>query len=397
LPRPESRFDDRGIIYVRHGEPLRIIRTPHLGSGLQQNESWLYDTPEGGIRMLHFVHFGELLGRGDTYAEFLLVHQVPCHATYVADRARYDDRFTPYVHRCSPTDRLMLSANVRGDAFHSLRTDSHRPGFGRPLPFAYEWHSFRAANGATELVAMLALTGAVDEPRPPTTHVTLAVIDTAQDRVSTTNTSTESDRATFSVRVLPAAHAIQRITVRAATDSDWGGFAGGPIAILDFSRDTLMLSDLLLGIPTEDGAAHAWLRGDLAIDVMPGREFRNEPLRVYYEIYNLAENAPYQTEIVVERVRGGLSGLFGGAQTTRLRFDGIARLDARGNHAEVRDISAALGAGRWRLRITVTETATGRAVRRQREFSVSPVPDRGAQRIMPPASDPLHPVSTGSR
>jgi hypothetical protein len=88
LERPELPFDDRGIIYIRHGEPFDIIRTPDAAR--VQTESWAYRMPDGNFRMVHFANYGtaertsaavgdpaatgangEL---GEAYDEFILVY-----------------------------------------------------------------------------------------------------------------------------------------------------------------------------------------------------------------------------------------------------------------------------------------------------------------------------------
>src|SRR3954466_7933961 len=45
-------FDDRGIIYIRHGEPSS--RATYAAPGLEPNESWRYSRPEGDL-IFHFV------------------------------------------------------------------------------------------------------------------------------------------------------------------------------------------------------------------------------------------------------------------------------------------------------------------------------------------------------
>src|SRR3954466_4321943 len=45
-------FDDRGVIYIRHGEPSS--RTTYAAPGLEPNESWRYSRPEGDL-IFHFV------------------------------------------------------------------------------------------------------------------------------------------------------------------------------------------------------------------------------------------------------------------------------------------------------------------------------------------------------
>ena len=45
-------FDDRGVIYIRHGEPNS--RATYAAPGLEPNESWRYARPEGDL-LFHFV------------------------------------------------------------------------------------------------------------------------------------------------------------------------------------------------------------------------------------------------------------------------------------------------------------------------------------------------------
>ena len=45
-------FDDRGIIYIRHGEPSS--RATYAAPGLEPNESWRYSRPDGDL-LFHFV------------------------------------------------------------------------------------------------------------------------------------------------------------------------------------------------------------------------------------------------------------------------------------------------------------------------------------------------------
>lgn len=55
-PMPGERrepFDDRGLVYVRYGEPNRVIET--FGGRLHPNETWIYTTPEGAYQLFHFV------------------------------------------------------------------------------------------------------------------------------------------------------------------------------------------------------------------------------------------------------------------------------------------------------------------------------------------------------
>ena len=52
IPEAGLRYDDRGVIYIRHGLPSRTIS--HSGEGLYPNETWIYRRDEGDM-VLNFV------------------------------------------------------------------------------------------------------------------------------------------------------------------------------------------------------------------------------------------------------------------------------------------------------------------------------------------------------
>src|SRR5438128_4287974 len=61
----QTEFDDRGLIYIRHGDPDRRAQYSSpgtvLGSGLEPNESWLYrHPPPDGNLIFHFVSRGDV-------------------------------------------------------------------------------------------------------------------------------------------------------------------------------------------------------------------------------------------------------------------------------------------------------------------------------------------------
>lgn len=398
LQRPDLPFDDRGIIYVRHGPPFDVIRSP--GGSFSDTESWAYRVPEGGFRMLHFVRYGSAEvgrstagnpfaavadgGAGDAYGEFVLVWNLPCA---IADdrRALYDRRIA--LLRCNEYDRRAISAEVRRDARAALATDSDSPGFARDLPFAFDLFTFRGAGGMTDVTAAAVIPGDAIVPAPASggvardLDVSLIVVDTMFDRVARTDTTLRLTRPSpagagdllrlyVTLPVRPGRDQAQRIIVRDNADASHGQLYGGGLDVPDYSRSDLMLSDIVLAEPDSDGT---FRRGDVSLALVPTREFRGGAFRAFYEIYNLAADAAYETEIVVEKAGGGigglLRGLFGGATIVRLRFDGVAPARS-GLVAELRRVDTSLGAGDYRIRIRVTELDPGRTAERERGFTV---------------------------
>jgi hypothetical protein len=399
LERPDLPFDDRGIVLLRHGEPVRIIRSV----GGLQNESWVYPALEGGYRLLHFANYGSPGGSGggagdpftsnadgaigQGYAEYVLVYNLLCGPDYLADRILFDPRLR--FASCDDFDRRSISAEVRRDALAALRTDSHGPDFAKRLPFVYDIFAFRGARGLTDLTAAIELPAADLQPTPSAVGTARAirasfiVADTLDRRVTRIDTTLvvrlplERERdavvlALLYMPVVPGAGLAQRLVVRDAADSASGAMLGRYLDVPDFYGDSLMLSDVVLAAPGQDGP---FRRGSASLRLVPTREYGGGAFDVFYEVYNLAPDRNYSTALLVERDGGGLGRslkrLFGGGgPEVRLRFEGRARPESDGVVREVRAVETNLPPGRYRLRITVTDGVTGASVTRERPFTV---------------------------
>jgi hypothetical protein len=385
LERVDLPFDDRGLIFVRHGEPRRVIRT--LDPDLPQNESWLYDGIDGRDRMFHFANYGSPLpagsgisrSAGGGYAEWLLVYNLPCGGQYAADRATYEPRLTTLARRCDAIDVRMISAEIRRDAYEALRTDSDFPPFTRPLPFTYDLYTFRG-EGGTELTAVLAVTeapdavGAVDALQ--TLDVSLIVMDTASSTVARADTTVAVPReratpavANLTLRATPSSSAQHRILVKSSADPGHGRLRGGPVHIPDYSGDTLMISDVVLAADSTG----EWRRGEVRLLAVPSAEFARGEIDVFYEVYNLRPLSPYTTELLVEPVGGGplraIGRLFGRDRRVHLRFDGIAP-QSTNVVRELRHMTAPLRPGRYRITVTVSTPGRNARPTRSREFTI---------------------------
>jgi hypothetical protein len=292
LERPELPFDDRGIIYIRHGEPFDIIRTPDAAR--VQTESWAYRMPDGNFRMVHFANYGtaertsaavgdpaatgangEL---GEAYDEFILVYNLPCFGGFVGDRVLYD-RSLIALTRCDPLEIRSVSATVRRGVREALRTDSDAPDFERDLPFFYDLHTVRGETGLTDLTAAIVIQGSGIDPVAAAGGVTygldvaLIVVDTMFQRVTRFDTTLwlpsprrlgpdEWLRTHVTLPVSPSTESIQRLIVRAAADRSHGQLFGRAIALPDYSRPGLRISDVVLASPDSGGT---WSRGGVSL------------------------------------------------------------------------------------------------------------------------------------
>jgi GWxTD domain-containing protein len=390
LDRPDLPFDDRGLIYVRHGEPFDVIRTPNAFA--PPSESWVYRDPDGGFRVLHFDNYASAerslaaVGNpqassgsmGAAFNEYVLIYNLPCDADWAGERAAYDRRLA--LLRCNEFDRRSISAEVRRDAFTALRTDSDQPAFARDLPFVFDVYTFRATGSLTDITTALALPAnhTVSDTTAVRYPLDLSVIlaDTVAGRVARTDTTVSDAAASGATSVLHATVAVPagnsqalRVLLRENPDALHGRIAGRTLDVPDYSGTHLMMSDVVLASLDVGGT---FRRGDVSLRLVPAGEFPQGAFQVFYEIYNLAPESRYQTEVIVERRRGGIGGalrrLLGSGPIVRLRFEDVA-ID-EGVVRELRRVETSLGHGQYRLRVRIMDRTTGQTAERIRDFFV---------------------------
>ncbi len=374
-----SRFDDRGEIYLRHGKPDEVLRTPVPGRPMGESESWLYRMPDGSSRIFHFFRVN---------GGYSLPYNVPCDRDWALDRAPLDPSVGRLAVGCSPGQTTLNSADVRQLYHEALESDSHYPRFSRDLPFFYDLYTFRGQSGKTVVVAAFAVPADKlekshdDKGSHYRFDVSLILADTASGTISRTDDSTSVStrrllggddllRTHLEVQVPPSLTTLQRVIVTDATAPGIGQLYGGPFPIPDYSGKQLMLSDIALGRPDTTGG---WKRGQVTLALVPTSNFPGGNFSVFYEVYNLPAGRNYTTEITIERLDKGtaakLRDLFGGGEDIDIRFAGESTAGPDATLPELRRVEAPLGKGRYRLTVTVRDTSTGQSTRRSRLFRI---------------------------
>ena len=131
--RTQWEVDDRGVIYMRHGEPAKRVSSV---AG-PPNESWAYDLPDGR-KVFHFLG-SRTLG---TTAATTLVAALPLDADMLDARANLDTRYADLASRIqgylaqaasvATRDRVVnpvaASADVTGASNPSVAGRDARPG-----------------------------------------------------------------------------------------------------------------------------------------------------------------------------------------------------------------------------------------------------------------------------
>lgn len=391
-------FDDRGIIYIRHGQP--DDRAFFNAPGLDPNESWRYDREDGPL-VFHFV------ARQDVQ-DFRLVESlfdVLGFATATALRNERDiqgyqliDGLLRSREFLAPIYGRMIAAGRGGT--NEMLTDERILG-ARAIARGTTTDSWplRFEQGIQAGVAVLVVGAEADGPRvqlaialpaaslrgqPVDQGIGYAVrvrasitgrdglraaaIDTV--RSFRTRAAIPSD-GTLLVRV-PLAVAPGTYTVRAAIETDAGGMLvpRDTVTVPGSTPGPIGLSDLAVGTRR---VALSWAPTDRdTIWVNPLRRFtRQDRMELHYEVTGLAAGASYRTEVTIRKEGGGsiFSRLFGGGAALRLRSTdvhpgGIARI-----HREL-DL-AGLDPGRYTLQVQV-RGADGPEAERRSAFVVVP-------------------------
>lgn len=413
-------FDDRGVIYVRHGAPAEIIRTSDVD--LRPNETWVYHA-NGRDQLYNFV----VLRDGTDYrlVDDLLAALdpstggVPAEAAQklLRDRQAYEPRYASLAGRFDSharstrrrsidsgfgeslsesvqsisTAQQTIAADMREQALVALATDSDQPDFKDELPFYYDLYAFKGKQGLTDVTAAAAIPGTSLFSQSMGTQFiysiqgSLIFIDTVSGAItrkdsvftylsSHTLGQYEHLRMTIDMSVPPAKAGIHRIVLRDRINPGMGQLYGGNADLKSFSSPGLMLSDVILA-ESEDGA---WQRGDAKLGLVPPRQFEEKkPLKLFYEIYNLPAGASYRTEISMAPVEGitgfgRIKRLFGGSDgKVQLQYDGQAPAHTRGTLQELKEVTAEIKPGKYKVVVRVTNLDNQQSVRSETLFVVS--------------------------
>jgi hypothetical protein len=261
--------------------------------------------------------------------------------------------------------------------------EEHRiaPSLVGPLPFFYDFYTFRGADGGTLGVAAVAVeAGELKREREEDEvryrfDVSVVLADTALRSVTRTDDSVfvAAPRALpgehllftqLEVETRPSASTVQRVIMTDATRPGIGQLYDSAFPIPDYSGSELMISDIALGRPDAEAG---WRRGDITLALLPTSQFPRSAFEVYYEVYNLPPGHRYTTELVVQpRDQEGGDA----EEPVRLRFSGEAEDVVDGALQELRRVEAYLPRGAYRLTVTLTNEETGETARRSRTFEV---------------------------
>ena len=322
-----EELDDRGVIYVRHGEPQ--IRLRPFVFGLMPNETWRYHRADGDL-LFHFSAGYDDAGGGDLY-DYRLVESVL--DLRGASDARIDQlllsrqtlsplygrmlNWGPYgAARASGRERAIGRVSID----YGTRTDSYELQFARPLTATANLIAVGERNGVPLAHFVFGLgpaeTTATEEPEGVSypIRVRVVVLDGAEHAVASADTAIvfrldrPLQRGQYLIGRVELPLPPGRWSWRAAIDQ---GEEAGVILPRDTVRvaalgPALALSDLALGV---EPASATWRPAGAEpvlltpFDLFPERS----ELRLYYEAAGAVPGAEYRHEIAVFRMKGELA------------------------------------------------------------------------------------------
>lgn len=320
-----TRFDDRGVVYVRYGEPRDKIIT--VTYGIQPNETWTYPRADGDF----LLHFAANAG-GDIHDHRLIrsimdIGGVTGSADTPATFFAFKDRCEVYAPYCKflnwgrygqekilRAERIIVANSVSW----AVTTDGDDLRFNRPLQAITKAFAVGRAADDRQLIHV-AYQVALDRPDSLPEQVAFRVPLRVRVNLSDSLGHSRGWVDTTTSILLPGGgvtarqvDAVGRVTLTAPAgrwryqvalsydDSTGRVIRSDTVAVGRFDGTRLAVSDLVL---SKDGKGAPWAPapGDTAWFNPRTTWSRSDVLAVYHEVYGLEPGTEYREDLVLRR------------------------------------------------------------------------------------------------
>ncbi len=378
-----EEFNDKGLIFIRHGEPDEQVRT--VGENVPFNESWLYyETPEKSEMSFHFMVAKS--GNDWRFAPIIT------NRSMLVDRLMWGNIYYR-LYRADAIDRLNYEREMaeisRKSVKIGLSTDRHTWQDSIDsfiVPFSIE--TFRGEDGKTLLELSYVL--------PSSTIAEQISQDLKEIDV-------EKGFAIYNTEFREILNKREQINLNLKDKNDFIGyrrfeleageyvlsFHAEPIdlnliggwkintKLEDYTLPGLKMSDIQLASRVEPATIKSeFEKSGLAIYPNPRWTFQGgDPIHIYFEIYNLSQdsqgNALFTIDYDLLKVKGnnrGIMNLFGllrsGAKkSVTIHSDRNSQSDFSSEYLAI-DVSE-LDPGEYELTIKVSDIMEGETVERR--------------------------------
>ena len=354
-----TEFDDRGIIYIRHGEPTRratFIIQGTIGGDPRLNETWEYDRTEG-LLIFHFLAREDLQDYKLVESLFDILGfeaaislqrdwNASTYAGLANDLLYSRDAISPIYGRllssgASGAQRYMNEERLMGrrSIERGTTTDTHEFSYARELGARTGMMALGGPDQSSILHVTYAIAGSSLQPVSSErgllypVRLRLSALDRVGRPVVTIDTTrvffaraaVPKDEFLVGALQIPVAPGWIRYRLGLEQSPDNGVMLPPDTMIVgDFSGRHLEMSDLVLGARS----AHLTWRpaGGDTVWFNPTQRFsRREIMELYYEVHGIRPQSTYQTEVrVYKEGSGKVLGIFGGRKPAiRLAFDDV--------------------------------------------------------------------------
>jgi hypothetical protein len=390
-----TRFplDDRGLIFVRHGDPDGIVSNRARGStriawgyrGLMNGIAFEFDRERSGdYHMVEPLNCDTVPGRVDFGSARLIVNAESKYLSYGTALLEYDPQLASVPLKCWSIisgrhdderngwvqNRFQQRIVTTKSATVALETESAARKYRTPLPFVTASYAFRQGDSTAIYAVVTTMAAAIQ----PDTHdksrrldLSLSIDDPLSMsflRSDTTLTIRDSAvplspdsrlSALISIVAAPANSSNVHIQLRNAADKEVGQMVLTKRAIPNYAVGTPAISDIVVGSITGGW----WKRGGISIGPIPGHVVReNERFSIYYEVYNVTEGDSASVELQIVPVReGGIIGsirsLIQRKEAKQVTFTEVMHPESGQTVRILRELMGDLKAGRYVLSITL--------------------------------------------
>lgn len=340
----QDELDDRGVIYIRHGDPDRVV-------DLLTNASWQYLDPE---RPLIF-HFMVRRGAGDyRLVESLFGFQAAVGNTFInrglaASRSHMHSVYRRLINAGSASiaNYLATERALGREAIEvGTTTDGYRVRFEEMIhPLVRLFVFARERQHFADIIVLFAIPGS---DLVPMVRDDSAAIYPLEIRVAASPADqrmvgfVDTSRTFIAPRVLGDGEyltGLVSVPVESGTyvlrgvfrDLNGGGgatFREDSVVVPTFELGRLGVSDLIIGL---ENAGLSWQSVGDTIWLNPTDRYpRHSELKLYYEVYGLPRGETYTVTLEVKKEGGGgIFGFFGrlfggGGDRISLEFEGVA-------------------------------------------------------------------------